>query len=315
MITHAKISCSPDGSFIAFAHGSTVRLFNSRESKFVRLGGQEEKTEQAFVAHKATVRAIKFDRQSRHLVSCGDDKKVLVWDCQTGECVGQRLMPKKISAAHFDPYGDIVVADKTGDVYKLSPQPKGEEGTNGASVSVGPDQMQMPCEFLLGHCATVTDVMILGYGKDDNLLVATSDVEKKIRISRHPCCFEIESFCFGHKSFVTVMDWAAFKTHDGGHIPLLLSGAGDGSVRLWEPSTGNLLDTYDVLKTKVLKSKVETKGEEEGEREERAASADNTANAIDANADAAANTATDITESAAAATAAGDCGGGGLGWK
>mmetsp|Transcript_26672 Transcript_26672/g.37128 ORF Transcript_26672/g.37128 Transcript_26672/m.37128 type:complete len:485 (-) Transcript_26672:370-1824(-) len=274
---HALVACSPDGAFIAFAHGKRVRLFNTRQSKFVPLGNKAFGTEgKRLPHHTGVVRVVKFDKQSSRLLTCGDDKLVFVWNCVRGTCIGQKLMPKKLSAGQFGPDGRIVVADKTGDVYSLAPISEEEEKTmekgnksievegsktagssetNGNKRTGGdgtelPDAIlkqlesldEMKTEFLLGHCATVTDMQMLKIGGKNYL--ATADVEKKIRISLYPDSYDIVSFCFGHKAFVTRTDWAPFKTHDGAKIPLLLSGAGDGTVRLWEPKTGRLLDTW-----------------------------------------------------------------------
>jgi len=237
MIRHALITCSPDGHYIAFAHAKQIRLFNTRNSQFVHLArdGKDEPM------HTGNVRVLKFDGQSLHLLSSGDDKNVFVWNCGSGKCIGRKAMNKKISAGQFGPNGKVIVADKTGDVYCLSFQSYSTKETK-SNGSTGSDIAEMQSDFLLGHCATVTDVEIVKQG--EKMLLATSDVEKKIRISQFPSCYEIVSFCFGHKAFISVLNRAAFKTEDGSSIPLILSGGGDGTVRIWEPKTGNLLDTY-----------------------------------------------------------------------
>lgn len=47
-----------------------------------------------------------------------------------------------------------------------------------------------------------------------------------MRLSRYPNAYDIQHFCFGHTAFVTRLAWTA-----GG---MLLSGAGDGTVRMWD---------------------------------------------------------------------------------
>ncbi|MEW5320447.1 MAG: hypothetical protein WDW38_011520 [Sanguina aurantia] len=88
--------------------------------------------------------------------------------------------------------------------------------------------------------------------------LASTDKDYKIRVSilpPHPTkgAPEIQSYCLGHTAFVTSAKFvslpAASHTSDSTQQQqqarmYLITGSGDGSVRLWEPESGKLLDTY-----------------------------------------------------------------------
>ncbi len=198
-------------------------------------------TKQTF-SHTETIRTARFDASCRSLLTCGDDKLVLLWDCETGKCLARAVMGKKCVDAMFIDHEaeghQIIVADKTGNVFGLERVPSAEEG----AVDV------LQPTFLIGHCSTITAMLNMWtrdpHTKKAKHYIATSDVEGKVRVSHFPTAYDIVSFCFGHTSFVTGLSKATFKNSDGSSSPLLISGGGDGSVRLWEPLTGKNLDTF-----------------------------------------------------------------------
>jgi len=101
--------------------------------------------------------------------------------------------------------GYLVVADKNGDVYSLDiSQPNSKP------------------KLILGHLSMLLDICLT----EDDRFVLTADRDEKIRVSHFPNSYNIETFCLGHTDFVTSIS----LMEDG----LLVSGSGDGSVRVWK---------------------------------------------------------------------------------
>merc|ERR1719209_2382994 len=97
----------------------------------------------------------------------------------------------------------LLVADKRGDVYLFSTE-KEKEG-----------------ELLLGHLSMLLDLRITL----DSKFVITADRDEKIRVSNFPNSYNIHNYCLGHGDFVTSL---GILSED-----FLLSGSGDGTVRVW----------------------------------------------------------------------------------
>ena len=80
--------------------------------------------------------------------------------------------------------GELFLLEKTGDLYKVLP--------NGA------------CQFLLGHLFSFSDVQFV----TDDLAqrvkyIISADRDEKLRITNYPQTFDIERYCFGHRSLVS----------------------------------------------------------------------------------------------------------------
>lgn len=94
-------------------------------------------------------------------------------------------------------------------------------------------------EVLLGHYSSaLTSLAISASGN----MLATADRDGRVRISVLPPTgtaggmHEVLCYCLGHTAFVTC---CAFMPMPGGE--LLLSGGGDGTLRMWQPRTGQQL--------------------------------------------------------------------------
>ena len=119
-----------------------------------------------------------------------------------------------------------MVADKNGDVYRVY---------TGARVSSDDDTCPV---LVLGHLSQLLDIVVSHDG--DRLL--TADRDEKIRVSRFPNCYNIDNYCLGHTEFVTTLALTR------GSRVNVISGSGDGTIRLWDYTTGEEVFCCDTTK-------------------------------------------------------------------
>lgn len=123
------------------------------------------------------------------------------------------IFPRSASKIRFTSNNSqILVADKSGDVllYDVSSEESGEK--------------------LLGHFSLLLDVL---QSKDERHII-TCDRDEKIRVSRFPNTYNIETYCLGHKEFVNHIE---FLPHNEKY---LTSSSGDGTVKCWNYVNGTL---------------------------------------------------------------------------
>ncbi|BDA46966.1 probable tRNA (guanine-N(7)-)-methyltransferase non-catalytic subunit at N-terminal half [Coccomyxa sp. Obi] len=224
------LATQPNGPCMAVAHDTQLWLLNSRAASLTQLDDS---------ATGAPIRAVALDPSGSLILSGGDDKTLRVWQINSRQLLHQWSVPKKISAAIFTADGSYAIfADKFGDVHVAA---------TAESAIGGPRP-------LLGHfCSIITD---LAASPDGKYLVST-DRDSKVRVSMLPKeplqgAHEIQSYCLGHTSFVTA---CAFVTTSD--CTLLASAGGDGTVRLWDHVSGELLDTCQVPAVRALAAVVE----------------------------------------------------------
>lgn len=113
---------------------------------------------------------------------------------------------------------NIIVADKTGEVYVYNLTDDGSEPT-----------------LLLGHLSMLLDILVTPCNK----YIITCDRDEKIRVSCYPNSYNIVNYCLGHKEFVTNVELVN---------NVLLSSSGDGTVRFWDFVNGTQINFIDTNK-------------------------------------------------------------------
>ncbi|KAJ8975504.1 hypothetical protein NQ317_010619 [Molorchus minor] len=180
---------------------------------------------QAIQKQSREITSIEFSKDGDYFVISTENKQVIVYDNKL-QVEKNVIVNRAASKVCFTPSNDVVVADKTGDVYlyKL--------------------HTDDPPTLLLGHQSVILDITISECGK----YIITCDRDEKIRVSCFPNAYNIVSFCLGHKEFVTKVTLVK---------GLLLSTSGDGTIRLWEFIGGkqlSMIDTNEHIDKDLLKS-------------------------------------------------------------
>ncbi|XP_028993440.1 tRNA (guanine-N(7)-)-methyltransferase non-catalytic subunit wdr4 isoform X2 [Betta splendens] len=150
-----------------------------------------------------------------------DTKRLVLFQCEPSwQCISIRWVVRRCTSLVFSQAEDqLLVADKSGDVYSFSvvdPQGAGE--------------------LKMGHLSMLLAITM----SPDNRYIITADRDEKIRVSCLRCPYNIQSFCLGHQEFVSTLLIPFGCPH------LLLSGSGDGTVKLWQYETGRQLQTLDL---------------------------------------------------------------------
>jgi len=155
----------------------------------------------------------------KFLALCDDYKQISVWTLPALSLIYQQNLVRKASKVIFTPDSKhILVADKNGDVYKFKTEIASE------------------AQLLLGHLSMLLDIQMDPKGK----FVLTADRDEKIRVSKFPNSYNIHNYCLGHTEFVTSI--CLFGDD------LLLSGSGDGSVKVWKYLEGREILSHQVFK-------------------------------------------------------------------
>lgn len=143
------------------------------------------------------------------LSACDSNNMLHLWeyDANVWNYKSQRKLIRKCQRIMFtNSKSEVIVADRSGDVYAFSVTDCQKEG-----------------KFLLGHISLIVDVAI---SKCDKYLI-TCDRDGKIRISCYPNCYNIYSYCLGHEEFVSTVETIQLSKE------MILSASGDGTLRLW----------------------------------------------------------------------------------
>ncbi|KAF6214629.1 hypothetical protein GE061_009372 [Apolygus lucorum] len=159
----------------------------------------------------------------KYFAAC-TNKTLTLWDVSSCTRVASYDLARAASSVAFSSSEDmIVIADKSGDAYLFR-------------VGDVPSKLEpSPPELLLGHVSMLLKILI----SHDDKYVLTCDRDEKIRVSRFPNAYNIETYCLGHEDSVTCLNFPKSSPC------MLISGSSDGTLRLWNFTTGELLHTQD----------------------------------------------------------------------
>ncbi|KAH9031566.1 WD40 repeat-like protein [Lactarius hengduanensis] len=194
-------------------------------------------------------------------VRSGDDKLLKVWAIDTLQLLSERELPKKPTQIAFARSGQtIVVADKFGDVfsYPLTPLPTTTltSAPSTEADSLASHENPSGGTLVLGHTSLLTAFLL----SPDETHIVTADRDEHIRASRFPQGYTIESFCLGHKRFISAIHIPREPTAHG----VLVSGGGDPVLRVWDWRAGRRL--YDVAIEHAVRPQPKRGYDSDGER-------------------------------------------------
>ncbi|TFY83186.1 hypothetical protein EWM64_g822 [Hericium alpestre] len=176
-----------------------------------------------------------------------------------------RELPKKPTQISFTRNEQtILVSDKFGDIfsYPLISEPaapqkdatKPEELASHGNPSGG--------RLILGHTSLLTAFALT----EDEKFIVSTDRDEHVRVSWYPQGYCIESYCLGHKKFVSAVHIPSFAPET------LISGGGDPALKIWDWKSGHLLREIPVIDAvmpfiavRVKKRKWRDEEEEDGE--------------------------------------------------
>ena len=230
-VAPALIAVHPEQISVAVAVGPDLRVFDLLAGSAASLVD-----ECGAPFHKDPIRAIRFGSRGKLFVSAGDDKTVKIWSTESWRCVCTVSSEKRVSAVAISEDGcHVCFADKFGVVWVVD-----VAGSHG-HVTLGD---RKPTPLLSHYCSIIPSLEF----SPDGRFILSADRDSKIRVTNFPKkplngAHEIQSFCLGHTEFVSCLAFVHARECPQG---LLVSGSGDSTVRLWDISSGVLLDTCEV---------------------------------------------------------------------
>ncbi|XP_069800562.1 tRNA (guanine-N(7)-)-methyltransferase non-catalytic subunit WDR4 [Dendropsophus ebraccatus] len=163
--------------------------------------------------------AAAFSHSGDYFALTDDLKRLVLYKTSPAwERISVRWVSRRCTALTFSPCERrILVADKSGDVFSFS--------VVGAQEEDG--------RLELGHLSMLLDLVVTLDGR----YIITCDRDEKIRVSLWEAPHVVSAFCLGHTEFVSQLALPP------GQEKLLLSGSGDGTLRLWRYETGQELQS------------------------------------------------------------------------
>ncbi|KAF8141817.1 WD40 repeat-like protein [Boletus edulis] len=225
---HTRLFINPSHTVVL--SGPHVQALDTQNGRILHSSASFSREDQVALIHSGPIRCSGTTRDGRYLATTGDDKRLKIWDLESLTLLSTRELPKKPTSIEFSRDTDVLVADKFGDVFRWTP-PETAGGT------LPTHETPPHGELILGHASLLTGCLLT----PDEKFIITADRDEHIRVSWYPKGYVIESYCLGHKKYVSAI-----------HIPLaspakLISGGGDVELKVWDWMTGRLQQNITVF--------------------------------------------------------------------
>ncbi|XP_075053675.1 tRNA (guanine-N(7)-)-methyltransferase non-catalytic subunit WDR4 isoform X1 [Mixophyes fleayi] len=181
----------------------------------------QEQDSSSKVSETDKILAAAFSPSGEYFAFTDDRKRLVLLKSEPAwEKVSVRWVSRRCTSLTFSACGTrVLVADKSGDVFSFSVTSSHEDG-----------------RLELGHLSMLLDLAVSPGGEH----IITCDRDEKIRVSLWEAPHVISAFCLGHREFVSQL------LVPPGLEKLLLSGSGDGTLRLWRYETGQEIQSWEI---------------------------------------------------------------------
>lgn len=200
-----SVALSPSGDIVALTFHATVVLWDVTNNTFVELAG-----------HGARVTAVTFSADSSRVISASEDNTIRTWNTRTRDCLTTMRGPENIpgDVPFTVPYSRTVASDR----------------------GVGAELLDDVTRAVLMRVAGLAaEQMALPFSPDGRWLACVSEQNEVIVIDL--AARAVRWRLCGHGGRVNALAFSA----DGRR---LASGSRDKTVRVWDTTTGNCVQTY-----------------------------------------------------------------------